>query len=66
MSKAKKRMVLGSAVAAGIVALAAIVDLIFEFPFSGGADTQWVMDTMFLISAGLIGYMAYETYKELT
>ena len=57
-----KRMLLGSMVASGIVAVTSLVDMILEFPYSG----RRVLDLLFLISAGIIIYMAYEAYKEST
>ena len=62
MSNQIKRMLLGSMAASGIVAVTSLVDMILEFPYSG----QRVLDVLFLISAGIIIYMAYEAYKELT
>jgi hypothetical protein len=62
MSNQIKRMLLGSMAAAGIVAVTSLVDMILEFPYSG----QRVLDVLFLISAGIIIYMAYEAYKEST
>ena len=55
-------MLLGSMVASGIVAVTSLVDMILEFPYSG----RRVLDLLFLISAGIIIYMAYEAYKEST
>jgi hypothetical protein len=62
MSNQIKRMLLGSMAASGIVAVTSLVDMILEFPYSG----QRVLDVLFLISAGIIIYMAYEAYKEST
>ncbi len=58
----KKNMVIGSMVVAGLVALAALADMIFAVPFAG----QMVMDIMFLIGGGLVAYLAYDAYKDLT
>lgn len=51
----------------GLVALAALLDLVLGIfgstsaaPFAG----QVMMDIMFLIAAGLIGWMGYETLQE--
>ena len=62
MSNQIKRMLLGSMAVSGIVAVTALVDLILELPYSG----RRVLDILFLISAGIIIYMAYEAYKEST
>ena len=68
MSDAPKKLVIGSMIAAGLVALAAVCDFFFAFPFSGTADGQdhtWLMDILFVIAAGIIGYLAYDSYKDL-
>jgi hypothetical protein len=62
MSNQIKRMLLGSMAASGIVAVTSLVDMILGFPYSG----RLVLDVLFLISAGIIIYMAYEAYKEST
>lgn len=62
MSKQIKRMLIGSMVAAGLVAVTAIVDLILQIPYSG----KPVFDILFLISAAIVIYLGYETFKEST
>jgi hypothetical protein len=62
MSDAPKKMVIGSMVAAGIVALFALTDLFVSIPFSG---TQKLTDILFLICAAIVGYLAYDSYQEL-
>ena len=62
MSKQIKRLLIGSMIASGIVALTAIVDMILGIPYSG----KMVFDVMFLISAAIVIYMGYETLKEST
>lgn len=67
MENAQKRMVLGSMAAAGLVALLAILDLVLGIPFAGGTSTAVkVMDILFLIGAGLVAYMAWDAYQDLT
>jgi hypothetical protein len=61
MSKAPQKLVLGSVVVAGVVAVAAIADMIVGLPFSQNI----LMDVMFLIGAGLVIYMGYDTFKDL-
>ncbi len=61
MSAGAKRLVLGSMIVAGAVALAAVMDLVLKFPFSG----QMVMDILFLISAAVVLYLGYDTMREL-
>jgi hypothetical protein len=51
-------------VAAGIVAVAAICDLVLGFPFSGSEHTR-TMDILFIICAAIDGYLAWDAYKDL-
>ncbi len=64
MSDAPKKMVIGSMVAAGIVAVAAICDLVLGFPFSGSEHTR-TMDILFIVCAAIVGYLAWDAYKDL-
>lgn len=59
---ARKRMIVIAWVIAGLVAVAAVADLALAVPFGG----QMVMDVMFLIGAGLVGYLAYDAFKDIT
>jgi len=61
MSGTSKKMIIGSMVAAGLVAVAAAADLAMGFPFAGHV----VMDITFLVSAALVMYLGYDAYKEL-
>ncbi|MEX0716394.1 MAG: hypothetical protein WD066_07405 [Planctomycetaceae bacterium] len=61
MSKASKQMVLGSMVAAGLVAVAALVDMVAGFPFAG----SMVFDIIFLIAAGLVIYLGWDAYQDV-
>jgi len=68
MSDAPKKLVIGSMIAAGLVALLALCDLIFKMPFSGtaeGAQHVQMMDILFIVAAAIIGYLAYDSYREL-
>ena len=62
MSNMMKKLILASIGVSGIVAAAAIVDMIVGAPFSG----KMVMDILFVVSAALVIYMGYETYQEST
>ncbi|MBI1310325.1 hypothetical protein GC176_03380 [bacterium] len=62
MTPGVKKMLLGSMAVAGVVGILSIVDLAAGFPFAG----QMVFDIMFLVSAALVGYMAFDAYRELT
>lgn len=56
-----KNVVIGSLGISGLVAFAALVDMITAIPFG----KIILMDITFLIAAGIVGYMAYDTLKEL-
>ena len=62
MSKQMKRMLIGSIAASGLVAVTAVVDLVLAIPYSG----SMVFDALFLVAAGIVIYMGYETLKEST
>jgi len=62
MTPGIKKMLFGSMGVSIVVGILAIVDVATDFPFGG----QKVLDIMFLLSAGLVGYMGFDTYKELT
>ena len=47
---------------AGLVGAAALVDMITSFPFG---KISLVMDIMFLITAVIVGYIAYDTMAEM-
>lgn len=61
MANMTKNVVVGSMAVAGLVALAAIVDLIVGFPFSG----LIVMDVLFLLGAAAVLYMGWDSYQDL-
>jgi hypothetical protein len=65
MQDLPKKMVIGSVIVAGIVALLALTDLILGIPFSGTEHTR-VMDILFIIAAAIVGYLGWEAYKELS
>jgi len=56
-----KKMIIGSWVVAGIVALLSLVDIVWSFPYHG----QMVMDIMFILGAGLVGYLGYDAFNDL-
>lgn len=55
-------MLIGSMAVAALVALAAVADIVTGTPFAG----QVTFDIMFLLSAGIVGYMGWDTWRELT
>ena len=56
-----KKMIFASMGAAGIVALMSILDLSVKFPFAG---YSLMLDISFLISSVIIGYLAWDAYRE--
>jgi hypothetical protein len=64
MSDAPKKMVIGSMVVAGLVGLLAICDLAIGIPFSGSEHT-FLMDILFIVCSAILGYLAYDAYKDL-
>ena len=62
MASASKNMIIGSWIVAGIVALAAILDLALNFPFNGEMK---LMDILFLVGAAVIFYMGWDAYRDL-
>lgn len=62
MTPGTRKMLIGSMVVAGLVAVAALADIVTGAPFAG----QVMFDVMFLLSAGIVGYMGWDTWRELT
>ncbi len=62
MSDASKRMVIGSMIAAGVVALMSIADLATGLPFSGTLTKT--MDIMFILCASILGYLCWSCLKD--
>ena len=61
-SNLPKNMIFASFGAAGLVSLLAIIDIATKFPFAGSL----VMDILFLLSAAIVGYLAWDAYKDMT
>lgn len=57
-----KRMIQFSFAAAGIVAAMCLLDLATGIVFA----RQIVFDVLFLLSAAVVGYLAWDAYKDLT
>ncbi|MFN8706773.1 MAG: hypothetical protein ACK526_02150 [Planctomyces sp.] len=53
-------VVFGSIGAAGLMALAAVLDLVMKIPFQG----QMLLDIMFLLAAALVIYMGIDCLKD--
>ena len=62
MTPGTKKMLIGSMAVAGLVAVAALADIVTGAPFAGLV----MFDVMFLVSAGIVGYMGLDTWRELT
>lgn len=62
MSDLSKRMVVGSMIVAGVVALMSIADLATGLPFSGKLTKT--MDIMFLVCSAILGYLSWMVMKE--
>ena len=61
MAKMAKNVIIGSMGVAGLVALLALLDLILGIPFQG----QMIMDIMFILGAAMVGYMGWDSYRDL-
>ena len=61
-SNLPKNMIFASFGAAGLVSLLAIMDIATKFPFAG----LLIMDILFLLSAAIVGYLAWDAYKDMT
>jgi len=64
MKDLPKNVVVGSMAASGLVALLAIADLALGVPFAGREHTM-MMDIMFIICAGIIGYLGWDALKDM-
>ncbi|MDB5345420.1 MAG: hypothetical protein JWP89_3797 [Schlesneria sp.] len=60
-SNLPKNMVFGSFGAAGLVAVLAILDIVTGYPFA----KSMTMDILFILSAGIVGYLAWDAYKDM-
>jgi hypothetical protein len=56
-----KKLIFGSMVAAGLVALLSTLDLALKVPFAGYSPT---MDILYLVAAAIILFMCWESYRE--
>ena len=56
-----KNLIFASMGMAGLVALMAILDLVLKIPFAG---YSMVLDIMLLLSALLVGYLSWDSYRE--
>ena len=63
MQENAKRIVIASMAIAVLVAVFAILDLTMGFPFSG--KHTMVMDILFILCAGIVGYMSWDTFRDM-
>ncbi|RPI81769.1 MAG: hypothetical protein EHM42_10190 [Planctomycetaceae bacterium] len=56
-----KNMIFGSMATAGVVALAAILDMAIKVPFGG---YSLVMDILYLLAAGIVLYLGWDAYRD--
>lgn len=61
-SNLNKQLVFGSFGAVFFVVLLCLLDLIGKFPFGG----KMMLDILFLLSAAIVGYLAWSAYRDLT
>ena len=59
-SNLNKQLIYGSFGAAGLVALLCVIDLLAGFPFSRSV----MLDILFLLSAAVVGYLAWDALKD--
>ena len=61
-SNLPKNLVFASWGAAALVSVLAILDILTRsFPFAG----SMTMDILFLLSAGVVGYLGWDAYKDM-
>ncbi len=56
-----KNMIFGSFGVAGFVAILALLDLILGVPFAHSTT----MDILFILSAGIVGYLGWDAFKDM-
>ena len=61
-SNLSRNLVFGSLSVAGFVALLAILDLFMLVPFAGATT----MDILFILAAGIVGYLGWDAYRDLS
>jgi len=57
----KRTSIFGWAVS-GFVALISLLDLVLGIPFGG----QMLMDILFLLGAGVLGYLAFDAWQDVS
>ena len=54
----------GSLGVSGTLLLVFLLDIILDMPFGLGSD-RFVVDSLGLIACGLVGYLGWDSFKEL-
>lgn len=60
MAGSARGVVFGSIGVAGLMALAAVIDMVMKIPFQG----QMLLDIMFLLAAALVIYMGIDCLRD--
>ena len=55
----------GSLGIAGILLLLFLLDLVLNWPFGFAGADKFVINIVGMIACGLVGYLAWESFKEL-
>jgi hypothetical protein len=61
-SSMEKWLCWGSLGVAGLLLLLFLLDMFISFPFGG---IGWMVNIIGILSCGLVGYLAWESFKEL-
>ena len=61
-SNLPKNLIFASFGVAGLVSVLAILDIVASFPFAG----SMTMDILFLLSAAIVGYLAWDAFKDMS
>ena len=59
----EKKLCVGSMIVAGLMLLLFLLDLFLAFPFGGGGFV--VVDIFGILASGILGYLAFSTWREV-
>ena len=62
MTETAKKILIASAVVAGLVLVASILDLALGFPFAGYSAT---MDVCFILGSLIVLYLVFDSWQDL-
>jgi len=60
-----KALTISGMVVAALLLLLFGLDMAFGFPFNKANPARWKVDVVFVISAGILAYLSWSTFKEL-